>query len=197
MYHPEQATSTSFAAANATFWDRAKAFGLDYLVIAAYLIALTVVISALRFTPVNMMFSILYRNPYSAQLSDSLMFDIPVILYFALFEASPRQATPGKRRLGLRVVTETGARLSVPRAVVRTVLKFLPWEIAHTSIWHTPGWPLHAQPTTLNYIGYLSTYALLGVYLLSLLFSRSRQTLYDQITHARVIVAPTSQTHER
>ena len=173
-------------------WPRIKAFAVDYLFIAAYLIVLTGVISGLQFTPLRRIFATLYTNPYVAQLTTSLLFDVPVMLYFALFEASHWRATPGKRRIGLQVVTNAGARVSLPRALARIVLKFLPWEIAHTSLWHTPGWPLHAEPTPLNYVAYGSVYALAAVYIVTLLTSHTRQTLYDRLTHTRVIQAPRS-----
>lgn len=176
--------------APAGLWPRIKAFGVDYLFIAAYLIALTGVISGLQFTPLRRIFATLFAKPYVAQLTASLLFDAPVMLYFALFEASHWQATPGKRRIGLQVVTNTGARVSLPRALARIVLKFLPWEIAHTGLWHTPGWPLHAKPTPLNYVAYGSVYALAAVYVVTLLTSGARQPLYDRLTHTRVIHAP-------
>jgi uncharacterized RDD family membrane protein YckC len=184
------AAATEFAPAG--LWPRIKAFAVDYLFIAAYLIALTGAVAGLRLTPLRRTFATVYGNPYSAQLADALLFDAPVTLYFALFEASHWQATPGKRRIGLRVVTNSGARLSLPRALARIVLKFLPWEIAHTSIWHTPGWPSHAQPTALNYVAYGSVYALAAVYIVTLLTSHTRQPLYDRLTQTCVIRAPRS-----
>jgi uncharacterized RDD family membrane protein YckC len=178
------------ALAPAGLWPRVKAFGVDYLFIAAYLIVLTGSVWGLRLTPLRRLLAHLYGAPSTAQLTDSLLFDIPVMLYFALFESSAWQATPGKRRIGLRVVTESGQRVGLPRALGRIILKFLPWEIAHTSIWRTPGWPRHAQPTTLNLVGYLAVYALLGVYIVTLLTSGARQTLYDRCTQTRVVYAP-------
>ncbi len=175
--------------APAELWPRIKAFSVDYLFLAGYLIALTGAVAGLRLTPLRRILAVVYGNPYSAQLTTSLLFDAPVMLYFARFEASHWQATPGKRRIGLRVVTNTGARLSLPRALARIALKFLPWEIAHTSLWHTPGWPSHAQPTTRNYVAYGSVYALAAVYIVTLLTSHTRQPLYDRLTHTRVIHA--------
>lgn len=183
-------TAAPVALAPAGLWPRIKAFGVDYLFIAAYLIVLTGSVWGLRLTPLRRLLANLYGAPSTAQLTDTLLFDIPVMLYFALFESSAWQATPGKRRIGLRVVTQSGQRVGLPRALGRIILKFLPWEIAHTSIWRTPGWPRHAQPTTLNLVGYLAVYALLGVYVITLLASGARQTLYDRLTRTRVVYAP-------
>lgn len=44
-------------------------------------------------------------------------------LYFTLFESSVWQATPGKRMLGIFVTDEQGVRISLARAVLRTVTK--------------------------------------------------------------------------
>lgn len=192
MDDTDRARRVATVFAPAGLWPRAKAFAVDYLFIAAYLIALTGAVAGLRHTPLRRTFATVYGNPYSAQLTDALLFDAPVMLYFALFEASHWQATPGKRRIGLQVVTNSGARLSLPRALARILLKFLPWEIAHTSIWHTPGWPSHAEPTALNYVAYGSVYALAAVYIVTLLTSHTRQPLYDRWTHTRVIHAPRS-----
>lgn len=179
-------STASFVVAG--LWVRIKAFAFDYLFLAAYLILLTGAILVLRLTPLQTQLDALYTNPNIAQLTSSLLFDVPVIAYFALFEAGPWQATPGKRRMGLLVVTTGGGRLSVPQALARTVLKFVPWEIAHTSLWHTPGWPLHAQPIPLDYAGYILIYVLVGVYVVTLLTSATRQTLYDRLTRSRVVI---------
>jgi uncharacterized RDD family membrane protein YckC len=49
----------------------------------------------------------------------------------------PGGATPGKRLLGLRVLTVSGDRLTWPRSLLRTALKFtLPWELAHNAWWN-------------------------------------------------------------
>jgi uncharacterized RDD family membrane protein YckC len=45
-------------------------------------------------------------------------------LYYGAFESSPRQATPGKQLLGLRVTGMKGQRLSTARAWFRQVTKF-------------------------------------------------------------------------
>ena len=70
----------------------------------------------------------------------------PVAVTLALLEAGPRSATPGKRRLGLRVVDDTGLGISRRRALVRAAVKLAPWQLAHTAVFHlaggdtSPGW---------------------------------------------------------
>ena len=48
-----------------------------------------------------------------------------VILYHALFESSPWQATPGKKQGKMKVVTVSGDRLNFLQASVRILCKFL------------------------------------------------------------------------
>ncbi len=47
--------------------------------------------------------------------------------YHAWFEASPRQATPGQRALGLRVVDAAGGRIGPARALLRHLAGALSW----------------------------------------------------------------------
>lgn len=49
------------------------------------------------------------------------------LAWFAAFEGSPRQATPGKRLLGLRVTGEAGARIGPLRAAARQLAGALSW----------------------------------------------------------------------
>src|SRR5690625_6907242 len=64
------------------------------------------------------------------------MITLPVSLYFVLCECSKGQGTLGKRKVGIRVVDGLGQRIGFSRSILRTVVKFLPWEIAHFGIWH-------------------------------------------------------------
>ena len=53
---------------------------------------------------------------------------LPLWLYYSLFESSARQATIGMRLLGLRVTGLNGERISFGRALLRTVVKLIPFE---------------------------------------------------------------------
>lgn len=59
-------------------------------------------------------------------------FSIPAWLYFIVGARSKGGATPGKRWLGLRVSGDHGP-VSTSRAVARTAILLLPWELVHVS----------------------------------------------------------------
>ncbi|MGN6359584.1 MAG: RDD family protein, partial [Thermomicrobiales bacterium] len=111
---------------------------------------------------------------------------LPVMLYFAAQEAAPAGATLGKRALGLRVVTALGDRVSFGRALLRAGVKFLPWEIAHTALWHTPVWPANARPAARHWAGYGLALTLAGWYV-GALFTGSRRPLYDRLAGTQVV----------
>lgn len=167
------------------------AFLLDYLIISVYIALLVGVSVGLGQGPLRGLFHSLFADPNRSELSAFLMLVLPVILYFAILESSPWQATVGKRILGLRVTGVAGGRLSVSRALARSLLAFAPWELTHACLWRIPGWPLApAPPAPIIVAGLTLVWVVLAVYLTSMLLSKKRQTLYDMLTSAYVITAP-------
>src|SRR5438874_5115287 len=126
----------------ATIRQRIGAFLLDYLIIAAYLVLLVIISVGLGFGPLRSVFRAIFADPNRSEFSAFLLLVLPVVLYFALFECSSWQATWGKRKMGLLVTNTHGKRLSLARSLLRSLLKFLPWELTHACIWRIPGWPL-------------------------------------------------------
>ena len=172
-------------------WRRLAAFGLDYLVIAAYMVVLTIVsvtgTSQLTEAPVATEVS-----PWMFDLLAFVTLVLPVILYFALSEASQSQATWGKRRVGIVVVTTHGERLSPSRSIVRSALKFLPWQIAHTCLFHIPGWPTAVEAIPVAASAGLWVASLLACASIATLFiAADHRTLYDRLARTGVIRLPT------
>jgi uncharacterized RDD family membrane protein YckC len=167
----------------AGFWRRAGAFALDYIVILGYLLGLFL-LSVLA----NMLFGAnqwLFAERIRAQIVGFLLVTLPITLYFAIFEASPQQATWGKQRLRLRVTDHDGKRIPFWRAFARTLLKFVPWEISHTLIWEIY-FSTGADSAWINY-GFVLVYLLIGLNILSLIITKTDQTLYDLLTNTYVI----------
>ncbi len=169
---------------------RVAAFAFDYLVIVGYIVVLTVIaLGVAMVSGPRPSVAALFANPEFSDLLTFVTLVLPVILYFTLQEGSPRQATWGKRKMGLRMVTATGAPLSKGQAFVRSLVKFLPWQLAHTSIYHIPGWPFAmAEPTPWVTVGFVLVWVLVGINLAALLLTKTHRTLYDWLAGAFVIV---------
>ena len=102
----------------------------------------------------------------------------------------PGGATPGKRLLGLRVLTIGGDRLAWPRSLLRTTLKFaLPWELAHTAVWNLLVWP-GDRSAAVDTVLLSVANAVIAVDVLSL-FVGSRRAPYDRIAGTSVIAKET------
>lgn len=172
----------------ATLWQRIKAFALDYLLIAAYLLVV-VAVGAGLYTAAPAISQRLFANRARGQLISFVLVTLPVTLYFALMEASPRQATWGKQKIGLRVLrsgqSNEGAPLSFARALWRTVLKFTPWELSHTLIWQLRFSSPEAEP--LISAGFWVVWLLIAANVVSLWLNKQHQTLYDWLSGSIVV----------
>jgi uncharacterized RDD family membrane protein YckC len=167
--------------------NRLVAFALDYLVISVYLAFLVALSVLLSLTPLGRGFRALFADPTSAELTAFALLVLPVLLYFALCESSHWQATWGKRACGLRFVTVAGLPVSLPRALGRNVLKLAPWELTHACVWRIPGWPFAPQtPPLWVSVGLVLVWVLVAIYVISLVTSRTGQTLYDRLAGVRV-----------
>lgn len=132
-------------------------------------------------------FGTLFSREYSAELFGFVTITLPVSLYFAIMEASLRQATWGKSRARLKVVDiKEGKPLSLARSLGRTTMKFIPWELSHACIWYIRFHPESSWPFT---IGIIVVFLLVGLNMTLLVLSRTHQTLYDIIAGTTVEMA--------
>lgn len=107
---------------HAGFWRRCAALGIDGLLIG-------LVVGAVQFAVMGASVAALLPAsdggmPNALALASMLSTTMLLAfvgqwLYFALFEASAMQATPGKRAMGLKVVGETGRRIGFGQATGR------------------------------------------------------------------------------
>jgi uncharacterized RDD family membrane protein YckC/Tfp pilus assembly major pilin PilA len=89
----------------AGFWKRAGAYIIDYIIVAF----------------VGRVFALGFAGPAHPSTAPLFMFLylIAACLYYALFESSQMQATPGKRAVGLKVTDLQGEQISFGRALGR------------------------------------------------------------------------------
>jgi uncharacterized RDD family membrane protein YckC len=165
---------------------RLIAWALDYVVIAGYLVILAAASIGIQASGLHGLWIAALSNAGSAELAGFVTLTLPVVLYFAFFEASPTGATFGKRALGLRVTALDGSRLSLGRALLRSAVKFLPWELAHFTIWHYV-YAGRANPPAWAAFALAIVYLLVAAYLVTLFVGKSHRTVYDRIAGARVV----------
>jgi uncharacterized RDD family membrane protein YckC len=162
---------------------RLAAFIFDYIIIAGYVLVTAAVGLALLIT----MGPFTQMNPLLIDIIPFVVMVLPVSLYTAWQESSPYQATWGKRKKGLRVVTAAGARLSLSKALARSLVKFLPWQLAHISI---PRLLWVENPPMWVTVNLVVVWLLVAVYLAFLWLTKTHRTPYDWLAGSMVIVSP-------
>lgn len=173
----------SGAAPPAPILRRLLAFALDYLVLSLYIGLISGVFALLPGDFVGRLFA----TPLSGQATVIVILTAPVLLYFALLESSQLKGTLGKRAVGVSVVRVDGARLSIGRALLRNALKLLPWELAHTCLWRIEGWPTAPEtPSGLPLVGLILVWVIVAAYIVSMLLTARRRTLYDLAARVEV-----------
>lgn len=113
------------------FAPRLKAFLWDYLLMLGYIVLLV----GVSLTVPNV--DSLFPGPVQSDLVAFLVLILPVIVYFTVLEGGARQASFGKRKRGLKVVRPDGRPVGMARALIRSCVAFLPWQLGHTAVFHS------------------------------------------------------------
>jgi uncharacterized RDD family membrane protein YckC len=113
--------------AYAGFWLRAVAFVLDLVIItlAAFPVLWRLIEENIGSQPSAHAYISFYSSGTRQAIAFQLLLQLICWLYFAAFESSAWQATPGKRILGLYVTDLNGQRISFARATGRYIGKAL------------------------------------------------------------------------
>jgi uncharacterized RDD family membrane protein YckC len=157
---------------------RLSAFAVDWLVVALWGgVLFGVVMIATEGEPPRV------RGPWMGQVIGLLAMTAPATLYFAFTESSGLQASLGKLVVGLVVRRQTGEPLSLGSALLRTAVKFVPWELGHTVAQQAAFSSDSGLPA---WVWGAATVALIGpVWWLAVLVSTGR-TPYDRWTATQV-----------
>lgn len=152
--------------------ERAAAFLIDVAIIVAALLLVTVVAGGL------------FAASHSIGLAGIIWLAGFFLLrngYFTLFELRRRAATPGKRALGLRVVSRNGGRLTADAIVARNLMREL---------------ELYMPLNLMLWAGLTSSWAALaglawtGIFALFPLFNRDRMRVGDLLAGTWVVHVP-------
>jgi uncharacterized RDD family membrane protein YckC len=164
---------------------RLLAFVYDYILIAIYIGVIVGMV--LLVPPLNRFLMGIFADAVASDVAAFLLLILPVILYFGLSEGSARASTWGKRRVGLRVVAKDGTPIGYPQSLIRSALKFLPWQLGHTAVFQS----LYAGESFSTGILVLFTlaYGLAIAYLLYLWRRPDHRTPYDLLA-GTVVIAP-------
>lgn len=167
---------------NVSVIQRFKAFMIDYLLIAGYLLFL-IVLTIFIFPSLQSFFQ---GSLVVAQFTGFLMVTLPVTIYFAAFDSLGKGQTFGKRKMKIRVVTLDGQKPALVQSAFRNLLKFIPWELSHFLVYRLMALGDDPVPIFYMLIGSL-IYVLIFVYLATAIFSKRRQTLYDWAVKTQVV----------
>ena len=168
----------------ASLWRRFIAFILDWLLISIYIVIVFVV----NLTLISTKMSLTTENIVLLHLIDFIVLTFPVILYFSLFECSLKGGTLGKQKLRLQVVRTDGSQLTFSRAFLRSILKFLPWQLSHVCLRSIPGWPLSVtELSSWVGVGFSIVWILLSANLVVAITSKRKQTIYDYLVGSIVV----------
>ena len=166
----------------AGFWLRLKAFAVDYLLIFGYLL-LVLIVSLFLIPSLQDLFQ---DSRLTAQLLGFLMVTLPVSLYFIITDSRIGKGSFGKRKMRIRVVDANNRSISVSRAIFRTALKFLPWELSHSMAYRM----IYLGDGDIQLLDYLIgglIYTSILLYVLMAVFTKNKQSLYDRLAKTYVV----------
>ena len=122
-------------------------------------------------------------------LASALNFSLPTWTYFALSDSSRAGIPWGSGCSGCAFVRVTGERVSIARALARTAVKLLPWEMVHLSAFAfsaEPGVSLDLG----QLIGLTIANLLVVVYFVVAACTGGRRSVHDYIAATEVCLVP-------
>ena len=164
---------------------RIGALIIDLSLFAVYLSILVAISLAGLSEGLLQIYPSFFDQPLAFDLLALVVVILPLVLYFALLEASPWQGTVGKRILKIKVEDLKGQRMGLGQSLTRTALKFLPWQLAHTAVFQIMLGP-QSRHLLFMVISILAQ-AVVLIYIISAAVSKEHQSLYDRAVGSVVV----------
>lgn len=142
-------------------WRRIAAYLLDCILIFIFAVTLGII-----FVSVTQRLNLtITESPITGQFIGFATLTFPAILYFVTTETSNRQASFGKRLFKLKVQTLNGQKAPINKCFARALILLLPWEVAHTAIWHSAPRPFIDTPSNASLIVMIAAQLIVVMYL--------------------------------
>lgn len=113
-----------------------------------------------------------------------LNFSLPTWSYFGIADASRTGATLGKRWLGLRASRLNSDRIGWSRALYRTAVKLLPWELVHLAAFALAS--RAGDFSVMQVVGLSVANALMLGYMVCATLTRGRRSVHDFVAGTMV-----------
>jgi len=159
--------------------NRILAWTVDFVIIVFYAFLLFIA------TQLCFEFSQGEINPYLGQLIGFLTLTLPVVTYSYLTERSKWKATIGKRLFNLTV--DKNELKTTKSVLLRNVLKYLPWELAHTGVhWIIYFESVDKEVPIWTWTILIIPQVIVFLYFVSIIFSKGQDSIYDRISGTRL-----------
>ncbi len=159
--------------------NRILAWTIDFGIIVLY--------ALLLFAVVTMFFDVKEGdlNPYLGQLIGFATMTLPVFTYSFLTERSKWKGTIGKKILNIKVLTDEENKTK--SILLRNVLKYLPWELAHIGVhwifyYESVGREIPIWTCAIVIIPQV----IVLIYFVSIILSKGHSSVYDRISGTRL-----------
>lgn len=161
---------------------------IDYIIILIYIGLLLCTTLSFYFFFIGQLPQVGNTNPWLGELIGFITLTVPVSLYFIVTESGKWQASFGKRVVHIKITDHKGNKPSLRSIIVRTIIKFLPWELAHICIQIMFSLNQESQSSNpLLLTGLIISNVLLLLYILTILFRHDHGGPYDVVARTRLI----------
>ena len=165
---------------------RTLAYMLDCMIVFSVIMLL---LQWLILTPVRGYFGIdelWFHDSSNMYMYVLFTISLPIWLYFSWFDSYKSSGTIGKRLMKLRVLNQTQLTvIGLPKSFLRTLLKLLPWELAHIGVIF-PVHMFYAENPDLRILLIIGL-VLFIIYFFSIVTSKDSSSLYDKLLGVNVI----------
>ena len=114
----------------------------------------------------------------------SLILIVPVVVYSVIMESGKKHGTLGKRKMKIRVASVNSQAVRIYQIILRNIIKFLPWQLAHMVIFH--GFAVNWQLTPF-WMGLLILTDILPLIWIAFLFRKDHRGIHDLIANTVVV----------